>query len=114
MAAPWASLTCTTTGCGNRLPVCAVCFPPLITTRPGTITPATRGAEIKNRICYTGFDAFSRFACCAVVPRLNQLYLRLSCPPFYSAPNQTKCERLKTFDVRPSVGRQPLQKKQSE
>jgi hypothetical protein len=26
---PCSSFTCTTTGCGNKLPVCAVCFSPL-------------------------------------------------------------------------------------
>src|SRR5579863_6901125 len=32
-AAPLSSLTCTTTGCGNRLPVWAVCLLPLDSTR---------------------------------------------------------------------------------
>src|SRR5579859_3549086 len=31
-AVPCASFTCTTTGCGNKAPVCANCFPPLDST----------------------------------------------------------------------------------
>src|SRR5581483_956051 len=31
-AVPCASLTCTTTGCGNSAPVCANCLPPLDST----------------------------------------------------------------------------------
>src|ERR1700739_4011076 len=31
-AVPCSSFTCTTTGCGNKLPACANCFPPLDST----------------------------------------------------------------------------------
>ena len=42
----------------------------------------------KGPFCYTVVDAFPRFARLRGGPTLDQFHLRLSCPPFYSAPNQ--------------------------
>jgi hypothetical protein len=57
-----------------------------ITTRSDAHTEVTPRSLAANAFCYTDWDAFARFARHAVVPQLDQIHLRISCPPFIEKP----------------------------
>jgi len=68
-------------------------------------TTASFRISLRDEIqfCYTKQDAFATVCSSRGGRFLDQIYLRLSCPPFICVKSKNKCERLAALDACQSV-----------